>query len=111
MKQRFDVYGMTCASCQAAVDRAVKKLGVDDVNVNLINETMSVNYDPNKISDEDIINAVSKAGYEARVKNMKKTKQRQVIILKKLRKKTLNSGLKSHFSLWLFLCMLLWVLW
>ena len=72
MKQRFDVYGMTCASCQAAVDRAVKKLGVNDVNVNLINESMSVEYDVDKISDQDIINAVSKAGYEARPKNKTK---------------------------------------
>ena len=64
MKKRFDVYGMTCASCQAAVDRAIRKLGVNDVNVNLINESMSVDYNEDKISVEDIINAVSKSGYE-----------------------------------------------
>lgn len=72
MKKRFDVYGMTCASCQAAVDRAIRKLGVNDVNVNLINESMSVDYNEDKISVEDIINAVSKAGYEASLKDKKK---------------------------------------
>ena len=72
MKKRFDVYGMTCASCQAAVDRAIRKLGVNDVNVNLINESMSVDYNEDKISVEDIINAVSKAGYEANLKDKKK---------------------------------------
>ena len=42
MKERFDVTGMTCASCQANVEKAVKKLGVDDVSVNLVSETMNV---------------------------------------------------------------------
>ena len=72
MKKRFDVYGMTCASCQAAVTKAVNKLGVEDVNVSLINESMSVNYDPGSISDEDIIDAVSNAGYQAVLKNENK---------------------------------------
>ena len=45
MKQRYDVTGMTCSACQANVTRAIKKLGVNDVNVNLINESMSVDYD------------------------------------------------------------------
>lgn len=106
MKQRFDVYGMTCASCQAAVDRAVKKLGVDDVNVNLINETMSVNYDPNKISDEDIINAVSKAGYEARVKNMKKNKAKASDNHKEIEEENTKFRLKISFF---FMAVLMYV--
>ena len=69
MKKRYDVSGMTCASCQANVTRAVEKLGVNEVNVNLINESMSVDYDDNKISDEDIINAVENIGYGASLKN------------------------------------------
>lgn len=106
MKQRFDVYGMTCASCQAAVDRAVKKLGVDDVNVNLINETMSVNYDPNKISDEDIIDAVSKAGYEARVKNTKKNKAKTSDNLKEIEEENTKFRLKISFF---FMAVLMYV--
>ena len=74
MKERFNVYGMTCSACQAAVSKAVTKLGVDDVNVNLINESMSVDYDPSKISNKDIIDAVSNAGYEAILKSNKKEK-------------------------------------
>ena len=75
MKQRFNVYGMTCSACQAAVSKAVNKLGVDEVNVNLINESMSVDYDPNKLSDKDIIDAVSNAGYEASLKYEKKSEK------------------------------------
>lgn len=69
MKKRFDVSGMTCAACQANVQKAVEKLGVDSVNVNLISESMTVNYDPSKISKEDIIKAVVDIGYGARPKD------------------------------------------
>ncbi|WP_276881547.1 heavy metal translocating P-type ATPase [Anaerococcus tetradius] len=69
MKKRFDVSGMTCAACQANVQKAVEKLGVDSVNVNLISESMTVNYDPSKINKEDIIKAVVDIGYGARLKN------------------------------------------
>lgn len=96
MKQRFDVYGMTCASCQAAVDRAVKKIGADDVNVNLINESMTVNYDPQKISENDIISAVSKAGYEARLKVKDKDKDK-TIYLKEAEEDNTKFRLKVSF--------------
>ena len=74
MKERFDITGMTCASCQANVEKAVRKLGVDDVSVNLISETMNVSYDKEKISENDIIKAVEKIGYGASPKNNKKEK-------------------------------------
>lgn len=97
MKQKFDVYGMTCASCQSAVDRAVKKLGVNEVNVNLINESMSVEYDPNKISDSDIIEAVSKAGYEARLKNKEQLAKNEKESLKELEEDNTKFRLKVSF--------------
>ncbi|WP_311486195.1 heavy metal translocating P-type ATPase [uncultured Anaerococcus sp.] len=97
MKQKFDVYGMTCASCQAAVDRAVKKLGVNEVNVNLINESMSVEYDPNKISDSDIIEAVSRAGYEARLKNNENSFKNEKENLKELEEDNTKFRLKVSF--------------
>lgn len=97
MKQKFDVYGMTCASCQAAVDRAMKKLGVSEVNVNLINESMSVEYDPNKISDRDIIEAVSKAGYEAMLKNKEQLAKNEKLELKELEEDNTKFRLKVSF--------------
>ena len=75
MKERFDVSGMTCASCQANVQKAVEKLGVNFVNVNLISETMTVSYDDGKISENDIIKAVEKIGYGAKPKNKKNLKE------------------------------------
>ena len=62
----FDVGGMTCAACQAHVDRAVSKLdGVQSVSVNLLAGSMLVDYDPAQVSPDDICTAVDRAGYSA----------------------------------------------
>lgn len=66
MKEKFDVTGMTCASCQANVTKAVEKLGVKDVNVNLISETMTVDYGDTDVSEDDVVKAVEKIGYGAK---------------------------------------------
>ena len=63
---KFDVGGMTCASCQAHVDHAVSKLdGVASVAVNLLSGSMTVDYDESIISADDICRAVDRAGYSA----------------------------------------------
>lgn len=65
-QDKFDVGGMTCAACQAHVDRAVSKLdGVQDVAVNLLAGSMMVDYDPAQVSPDDICTAVDRAGYSA----------------------------------------------
>lgn len=74
MKERFDVTGMTCASCQANVTRAVQNLGVKEVYVNLVSETMNVDYGDSGITQDDIINAIDKIGYGAIPKNRDKAK-------------------------------------
>ena len=64
--ERFDVGGMTCAACQAHVDKAVCKLdGVQEVAVNLLSGSMTVDFDPNRVSAEEICAAVDRAGYTA----------------------------------------------
>lgn len=65
-QDKFDVGGMTCAACQAHVDRAVSKLdGVQSVVVNLLAGSMLVDYDPAQVSPDDICTAVDRAGYSA----------------------------------------------
>ncbi len=74
MKKQFDVIGMSCASCQAHVDHAVNKLdGVTNCNVNLLTNSMEVDFDETKLSVEDIIKAVQKVGYDANLKEENKT--------------------------------------
>lgn len=65
-QDKFDVGGMTCAACQAHVDRAVSKLdGVHSVAVNLLAGSMLVDYDPAQVTPDDICTAVDRAGYSA----------------------------------------------
>lgn len=66
MEKKFDVRGMTCSACVANVTKAVERLdGVSAANVNLMTNSMKVNFDENKINDEEIIRAVEKIGYGA----------------------------------------------
>ncbi|NMB36079.1 MAG: heavy metal translocating P-type ATPase [Firmicutes bacterium] len=66
IKEKFEVTGMTCAACSAAVERSVKKVpGVESVAVNLLTNSMSVEYDEGQISSAEIIKAVTDAGYGA----------------------------------------------
>ena len=66
MKTKFDVTGMTCAACQAHVEKSVRKLpGVSQVNVNLLQNNMSVEYDDKTLGPEAIIHAVEAGGYGA----------------------------------------------
>lgn len=62
--EKFEVGGMTCAACQAHVDKAVRGVtGVSDVTVNLLSGSMTVDYDEDSVSAEDICQAVDRAGY------------------------------------------------
>ncbi len=66
MKTKFDVTGMTCAACQAHVEKSVRKLpGVSQVNVNLLQNNMTVEYDDKTLGPEAIIHAVEAGGYGA----------------------------------------------
>lgn len=65
-KEKFEIQGMTCSSCSAHVEKAVRKLeGVNSVEVNLISNNMVVEFDENKLSNGLIIKAVIGAGYGA----------------------------------------------
>ena len=65
-KKKFDVVGMTCSACVSHVEKSVRKLnGVEDVNVNLLTNSMTVDFDQKVLSTEDIILSVEDAGYEA----------------------------------------------
>lgn len=67
MEQKFKVTGMMCAGCVSNVENAVKKVnGVENVEVNLLTNSMKVSYEDEGLT-KTIINAVDKAGYKAEV--------------------------------------------
>lgn len=66
MKQTFDVTGMTCAACSARVEKASNKVeGVERATVNLLKNSMEVEYDGDPATVVAICAAVEKAGYGA----------------------------------------------
>ncbi len=87
MKLKFDITGMSCSACSAAVERSVKKLdGIKTVGVNLLANSMTVEFDDTKTSEHAIINAVISAGYGASVQGENK---------KQPENKKENDGLKE----------------
>lgn len=71
-KKQFDITGMTCAACASRVEKSVCKLeGADEVSVNLLKNSMVASYDEKVLTEEQIIEAVEKAGYGAYVHQKK----------------------------------------
>lgn len=68
--EQYNVKGMSCAACSARVEKAVSKLeGVTSCSVSLLTNSMSVE---GTASDDEIIKAVSDAGYSASKKSLSK---------------------------------------
>jgi Cu+-exporting ATPase len=60
------VGGMTCAACQASVQRALSKQpGVLDAAVNLMTESAAVTFDPAVTTPAALVGAIQRTGYEA----------------------------------------------
>lgn len=74
--KKFAVGGMSCAACQAAVERVVSSLdGVESVSVSLMTASMTISFDETILSEETIFKAVSDAGYSASVWVRRETTQ------------------------------------
>ena len=66
MKRTFDVTGMTCAACSARVEKAASNVpGVATVAVNLLKNSMEVDFDGEATTLAAVSAAVEKAGYGA----------------------------------------------
>ena len=65
-RTNFSIGGMTCAACQARVQRTLEQEpGVLDASVNLLLKTAAVTYDPAATSPDRLVELVRNAGYEA----------------------------------------------
>ena len=96
---QFDITGMSCAACGNRVEKAVTQLkGVESCSVNLLTNSMSVTGD---ISTDEIIRAVTKAGYGAKVRSTSPEKDTDEI--KKIRSNSRKTARRLVFSLILLL--------
>ena len=77
-KVKFDIQGMTCSSCSSHVEKAVCKLeGAKNVNVNLLSNSMIVEYDEKLLNNDVITKAVGNVGYSAKVSNSETQKSKK----------------------------------
>ena len=66
MKQKFDVQGMTCAACSSRVQKAAGEVpGVACANVNLLKNSMELDYDGSPETVAAVVEAIEKSGYGA----------------------------------------------
>lgn len=99
MHQRFVVTGMTCSACSSHVQNAVQKLnGVQSASVNLLTNTLDVNYDQAVVSESQIVLAVKNAGYGV-VESAPKNKTKQSSALAKLIVSLCLSALLSYVAM------------
>lgn len=71
--EKYAITGMSCAVCSSHVEKAVSKLdGVKKASVNLLTNSLQLDYDETKLASEDIISAVVHAGYGASLEDTSK---------------------------------------
>jgi Cu+-exporting ATPase len=102
------VSGMTCAACQARVQRTLaKQPGVADASVNLMMQSAAVKYDPTVISPEDLVQAIRKTGYGAELASPDQTAfeeqeerdRAQAVEALVLRRKAIASGVAGIIAM------------
>ncbi|EFW38132.1 heavy metal translocating P-type ATPase [Treponema phagedenis] len=81
IQEKFLVRGMTCSACSAHVQKAVEEqAGVQSVSVNLLTNSMKVEFDQNAVSEKEIIAAVEQAGYSASVSHKEKNQPEKTAV-------------------------------
>ncbi len=72
--QTLDIQGMTCSSCVLRVEQAVKKRqGIKNATVNLTTEKIQITFNKDELSVNDIVEDISKAGYQATLPKVTRT--------------------------------------
>ncbi len=75
MKEKFDVFGMSCSACSAKIqNRLNNEEGVTSCEVNLLTNSMLVEFDEKNLDAKKIVKIVQDTGYDARVKGEKREK-------------------------------------
>lgn len=108
-KEHFDITGMTCSACSSRVEKAVGKLpGIINHSVNLLKNSMVVEFDEKLLSTNEIIQSVEKAGYGASLHyNQSLNKQSPTKIENKA--EDIHTQMKNVYLSLLFSCYLYFI--
>ncbi len=61
MNKEFKIEGMSCSHCVMAVEKELNKLDIKNKKVEI--GSAKIDFDPNKVSEEDIKNSITESGY------------------------------------------------
>lgn len=103
-KDKYIISGMSCAACQASVQKVVSRIdGVKECDVNLITGKMDVSYDEKKTGEADFVRAVEKAGFgiapDSPAKKETKDEKKQISALPALIVSLVLSALLLYISM------------
>ena len=77
--ETYLIEGMHCAACSAAVERVTRRMeGVARSDVNLTMNRMTIEYDEGKVTPQQIVAKIEKAGYGARPLDAKKEEKKDL---------------------------------
>ena len=103
-KLSLHVEGMSCASCAANIDHAVKGLdGIEDIHINVANDKMRVIYDKNTITFSQIKKAVQDVGYDVFLDQENELENPEMVKMKKAKNKMIISSIISSLMMILML--------
>lgn len=104
MNKKYKVTGMTCSACSSRVEKCVEKLdGVNAVSVNLLTNSIQVDFDENKLTEEKIADSVIQAGYGMEIPTGKAEKKEDIV------EKNIESMKKRTIWSFVFLIPLMYV--
>lgn len=108
------ITGMHCASCAGLIERALKKVpGVTQANVNFAAEKAAVQYDGSLVRVNDLVAAISKAGYKAETVDAKDTefdaRKRQAEISSYFKKFVASAILSAPMLYFMFMDFFAWI--
>ena len=65
IRQKYLVEGMTCSGCERTISKVVGNIeGVSSSQADLNSSTVTVEYDPSKVTIDKIKEAVNRVGYK-----------------------------------------------
>ncbi|MEQ3281447.1 heavy metal translocating P-type ATPase [Finegoldia magna] len=100
---KFDIEGMSCQSCASRIEKVLNKNNFKDVNVNLLQNSLTVSFYEGYKTNSDVKRLVDKAGYSAEIKTDNKiANEKNITEYEKLKRDFIISAI---FSIPLFSAM------
>lgn len=63
----FKIKELECSSCAQSIEKQLNKNNINDVQIDVMSKTVTINYDESKFSENDLLKFLKKAGFSATV--------------------------------------------